>query len=206
MPTPRYRCSASTVTALRCNVWSNEPRRGGRGKVMHCAMASALVLDDVVVDLGVFECLEEIVTLGRVIETDRETRTDALDRVEFVVQGDRDIEVLDAAASKRVAVGQGVVEVASSSRSTPRMCMRAKPISYQGWVRRRRRSSRRSVRARRARSTTRRRRCRGHSGCRCCRRRRRPVRSTRRCRRAHSPRARRRGDRRRRRLCSATHV
>ena len=175
------------MTALRCNVWSNEPRRAGSGKVMHCAMAWPLELDDVVVDLGVFERLEEVVTLGRVVETDRETRTDALDRVEFVVQGDRDLDVLDGAASQRVAVGQGVVEVASSSRRTPRMCMRANPISYQGWVRRCRRSSRRSVRAPRARSTTRRPRCRGRSGCRCCRRRRRPVRSTRRCRRARSP-------------------
>src|SRR5665213_4226139 len=69
-----------------------------------------LELNDVVVHFRIFQSLNEIVTLRRVVEPNGEARPDALDRVEFVVEGHRDLDVGKAAAPKGVALRKWAID------------------------------------------------------------------------------------------------
>jgi len=105
VPTPRCRWAASTVTALRCNVCSNEPRRCGSGNVNALGHGVVAISTTLVVYVRFLEGLQEILAFGRMVEADGEARSHALDGVEFVIQGDRDLDVLDTAATKAVPSG-----------------------------------------------------------------------------------------------------
>jgi hypothetical protein len=57
------------------------------------------VLDDVVVHFGIVQGLQEIISFAGVVEAYGETRTDPLDRVELIVEGDRNLDVVNATST-----------------------------------------------------------------------------------------------------------